>query len=107
MMAWAAVWVATLAPGLVGMPLDEALDTNRVDISVLPAAGYSADNGFGAGALAGVYWRQPGFNPYKFAVEGLVYLTNLQVHEHALYFDWLRVNDLPLRVIGGIWFFAT
>src|SRR5690349_7589489 len=104
---WAALCFASWAVSSPIKPLDKALDADRLDLSVLPAAGYSADNGFGVGVVLGSYWRKPGFNPYKFAVEALFYFTNRQVHEHGVYFDWLRVNGWPLRIIGGGWFFAT
>ena len=79
----------------------------KLDISAIPIVAYSADDGYGGGVLAGLYWRDPKLKPYKFGIEGILYITNLAVHADGAYVDWLRVNDWPLRFIGGVFFWAT
>lgn len=79
----------------------------KLDISAVPVAAFSADDGYGGGALGGFYWRDPKLKPYKLAIEGIVYLTNLAVHADGAYIDWLRVHDWPLRFVGGLFFWAT
>ena len=93
---------------LIAGPL-EVVDPNdnSTDVSILPIAGYGADDGLGAGVIAGIYWHQSGIAPYKFGLASLLYWTDRQVTADALYIDWLQVGGLPLRLITGGFFWAT
>ena len=110
--AMLAVWT-TASCGLFNWGLGDPNAYNptdhgyKFDISGIPVAAYSADDGYGGGVLAGFYWRDPQLKPYKFAIEGILYITNLAVHADGAYVDWLRVNDWPLRFVGGFFLWAT
>lgn len=102
-----ALLAASDAPAVLVPTLADNPNEVYTDVSVLPVLGYTADDGAGGGVLGGVFWRRPGVLPYKYSLEGLLYITDRQVYADSLYFDWLRINDLPLRLIVGGIFWAT
>ncbi len=64
----------------------------------VPALNYDADNGFGFGAIANLYWYDGATRPYRAALMVQIFLTTKLLHDHHVTAEWLKAGDLPLRL---------
>ncbi len=83
------------APGL------EPVRTHGFDAIAIPLVGFSADQGFGYGAVGGMYVYAPGKKPYAHAISAQVFFSNRGVQNHSLRYDGPRLLG-PLRVEGRL-----
>jgi hypothetical protein len=70
-------------------------------VSALPALNYNSDEGFGYGAIGGVYGHgDGGVDPYYWAVEPLIFFTTNGRRELRVFTDFPYVLHRRLRVSG-------
>jgi hypothetical protein len=81
--------------------------TDRLGWGALPAVNFSSDEGFGAGALGGLYRYDGQTNPYKWALTGIGFLTTRGIHNHWIQLDALRIGGSPLRITTRASFLVT
>lgn len=88
-------------------PLTGARESGRLGFGGVPALNYDADNGFGFGVVGSLFWYEPGFEPYRYALTLQVFATTRLVQDHQVRFDALDVFGLPLRFTFRGGYFQT
>lgn len=73
----------------------------------LPAANYNSDEGLGFGLVGSVYRYDGSSNPYKTAVNLVLFATTKAVQTHSIEVDALQLWDRPLRLTMKGEFAAT
>lgn len=88
-------------------------DPNRLEWGVLPAIAGNTDTGVGFGLLMNLAKFAPGFYPYKWRIELLIYMTakeapgggvELPYHDYYVYFDFPGLAGGKLRLDGKLSF---
>jgi hypothetical protein len=64
----------------------------------LPAVNYNSDEGFGFGVVGSAYRYNGELQPYKTAVNLVLFVTTFGIHSHSLEVDTLELADRPLRL---------
>jgi hypothetical protein len=86
-------------------------DPNRLEWGVLPAISGNTDIGFGFGILMNLARFAPGFYPYRWRIQLLVYMTakaapdgsiELPFHDYYVYFDFPGLAGGKLRIDGRV-----
>ncbi len=86
-----------------GAPAEEPAEAQPWDrtgwgFGGLPAINYNSDEGFGFGVVGSIYRYDGGTAPYKTAINVVLFMTTLGIHNHNVEVDTLEVADLPLRL---------
>lgn len=95
------------APSGADAPGAKAPQKEGLSIAGIPALNYNADNGFGFGAIAGLYWHEKGLRPYKAALDLQVFGTTKLVQDHIINLDIVDAFDLPVRASLRLGYFQT
>lgn len=85
----------------------ESWQEDRLGFAGLPAVNYNADEGFGFGAILGIYKYDGKTAPYKWALDNQIFMTTRNVHHHRVIFDVLDLANGKLRLSGRVKFEAS
>jgi hypothetical protein len=64
----------------------------------LPAVNFNSDEGAGFGVVGSIYRYDGGTQPYRTAINLVIFATSLGVHQHSLEVDALRLGNKPIRL---------
>lgn len=73
----------------------------------LPAVNYNSDEGFGFGVVGSIYRYDGRSNPYKTAVNLVLFATSKGIHGHSLEVDALELGGKPVRFTSRLEFATT
>jgi len=85
----------------------ESWQEERMGFAGLPAVNYNADEGFGFGAILGIYKYDGKTAPYKWSLDNQLFMTTRNVHHHRVIFDVLDLAGGKLRISGRVKFEAS
>jgi hypothetical protein len=73
----------------------------------LPAVNFNSDEGFGFGVVGSIYRYDARTNPYRTAVNLVIFATSKGIQTHSLELDALELGQKPLRFTSRIEFATT
>ncbi len=73
----------------------------------LPAVNYNSDEGFGFGVVGSLYRYDSRSNPYKTAINLVIFATSKGIQTHSLELDALNLARSPLRFTSRLEFATT
>ncbi|MEZ4238437.1 MAG: hypothetical protein R3F59_20255 [Myxococcota bacterium] len=77
---------------------DDPWDRRGWGFGGLPAVNYNSDEGFGFGVVASLYRYDGHLQPYKTAINLVLFMTTKGIHNHWLEVDTLELGGKPLRL---------
>jgi len=77
---------------------DQPWDRTGWGFGGLPAINYNSDEGLGFGIVGSIYRYDGGTAPYKTAINVVLFMTTIGIHNHNVEVDTLELGDLPLRL---------